>query len=256
VKQAGEHRVPAFPCTSRRHGADTFTRPLLRHMIGTILLLRYPQNAGYFLLHTIPAALIHRHCDASLLLLFRVPGRRVVHTSPGSLRPPPWLGGAIEDVVGTIQGKVVGQRGCAMPAQRMSLGDDLLAVHEPTRIESFTERTEGMTHTALLAARTLRRGATPPSACGAVQSLSQEWSKMRTIRAWQARGVSLSVHTVLCPYQPWSRGQGRGAAQRPDGSVARGHLLIPIAELCYDTQPVEAVTFLVTMPDKTPYALL
>ena len=104
----------------------------------------------YFLLHTTPAALVHRHCDASLLPRFRALCRRVMHKSPGSLRPPPWLGRAIEDLVRAIWGEIVSQCGFAVSTQGVSLGDDLLAVHDPTHIESFTERTEGMAHTTLL----------------------------------------------------------------------------------------------------------
>src|SRR5512145_1113480 len=129
------------------------------------------------MLDTIPSALVNRDGDVSLLPLLSALLRRVVPKAPGSLRPPPWLWCAIEDIVGAIRGKVVGERGCAVPAQRMPFGEELLAVHEPTRIESFTERTEGMAHTALLLAHALPRGAMPPSACGAAQRLCQELSK-------------------------------------------------------------------------------
>ena len=140
----------------------------------------------YFMLDTISSALVNSHGEASLLPLLNALVRRVVPKAPGRLRPPPWLWCAIEDIVGAIRGKVVGERGCAVPAQRVPFGDGLLAVHEPTRIESFTERTEGMAHTTLLFARAFPRGVMPPSACGAAQRLGQERSKMRTSRAWQA----------------------------------------------------------------------
>ena len=140
----------------------------------------------YFMLDTIPSALVNRHGDASLLPLLSALVRRVGPKAPGRLRPPPWLGGAIEDLVGAIRGKVVGERGCAVPAQRVPVGDALLAVHEPTRIESFTERTEGWRIQLSSSPVPSPRGAMPPSPCGAAQRLGQERSKRRTIRAWHA----------------------------------------------------------------------
>jgi hypothetical protein len=133
------------------------------------------------MLDTIPSALVNRHAEVSLLPLLSALLRRVVPKAPGSLRPPPRLWCAREDVVGAIGSKVVGACGFAVPAQRASFGDDLLAVYEPTRIESFTERAEGMAHTALLSVCAFSGGALPPSACGAAQRLCQERSKMRTI---------------------------------------------------------------------------
>jgi hypothetical protein len=101
----------------------------------------------YFMLDTLSSVRVNRPGDASLLPLLSPLWRRVVPKAPGSLRPSPWLWSAIEDIVGAVRRKVVGERGFAMPAQRVPFGDDLLAIHEPTRIESFTERTEGMAHT-------------------------------------------------------------------------------------------------------------
>jgi hypothetical protein len=113
-----------------------------------------------------------------------------MHKSPGSLRPPPWLGRAIEDLVRAIQGEIVSQCGFAVSTQGVSLGDDLLAVHEPTRIESFTERTERMAHTTLLLSPCpLKRG-------DAAQRLGEKRSKMHTKKPWQACGGSRSVHTA------------------------------------------------------------
>ena len=57
------------------------------------------------------------------------------------------------------------------------------------------------------------------------------------------------------PYQKSRRGQRQGAAQCPGASAAHGQLRIRMAGLCYDTQHVEAMTFPVAMPDKTPCAL-
>ena len=42
---------------------------------------------------------------------------------------------------------------------------------------------------------------------------------------------------------------------RPFVLSLKRHLRIRMAELCYDTQHVEAVTFPVDVPDKTPRAL-
>jgi len=151
----------------------------------------------YFMLDTIPSALVNRPGEASLLPLLNALVRRVVPKAPGRLRPPPWLWCAIEDIVGAIRGKVVGERGCAVPAQRVPFGDDLLAVHEPTRIESFTERTEGMAHTALLFARALptRGDAAQPVRCGTAPRSGAEQEAYHTGMA--CCGVRMSVSTVL-----------------------------------------------------------
>jgi hypothetical protein len=70
-------------------------------------------------------------------------------------------------------------------------------------------------------------------------------------------GLSLlsTPDSILMCYQKSRRRQRLGVAQRPGASTAHGYLRICMAGLCYDTQPVEAMTFPVAMPDKTPCAL-
>lgn len=59
------------------------------------------------------------------------------------LRPPPQFARAVEDVVGASREKVVCSRGLTVPAVCVSLGDDVLAVHDPTMIEPFTSAQGG-----------------------------------------------------------------------------------------------------------------
>ena len=67
------------------------------------------------------------------------------------LRSSPRFAGVVKDLVGAIRGKVVSQRGFTVPAVGVSLGNDFLAIHDPTLIEPFTEHTGGMAHISLLA---------------------------------------------------------------------------------------------------------
>src|SRR6266568_1316473 len=137
----------------------------------------------------------HRLCDwhdlAGGCLCIPTPGYIVVTdaASGGVAAPLPRFGRAVEYVVRALRGKVFGQRGFTMPAQGMAVGDRLLTVQEPTRIEPFTEHTGGMAHTSLLRPVLVPRGqGDGDTRSGAAQGLWQERSKRRTTGRPLARG--------------------------------------------------------------------
>jgi hypothetical protein len=74
------------------------------------------------------------------------------------MRPSPGLGAAVEDILRAIRGKVGGQRGGTLPAQRVSGGEILLTVQHPTMIQPCTEGTERRAHMAVLPVSVPLRG--------------------------------------------------------------------------------------------------
>ena len=125
-----------------------------------------------------------------------------MHKAPGSLRPPPWLGRAIEDIIRAIRAKLSASAASQCLHRACPSGDDLLAVHEPTRIESFTERTEGMAHTTLLSPCPRKRG-------DAAQRLGEKRSKMHTKRHGRR-----AVGACRCTPRHALRSSGAGAKTR------------------------------------------